>query len=238
MASVGILGGTFNPPHIGHLVCAQEARAQLHLDRVVLMPVHTAPHKAALDDPGPEARLALCQAAIAGDEELEISALEIERGGSSYTVDTLRALHGSREGDDLTFIVGGDMASSLPSWREPEALLELARVAVAEREEHRRQEIAERLGGLRGAGERIVFAAWNSEITAQWLLMAIRAGYSPAWPRLEAFLIGVGRRKFVKPLFEALVKTPDGKARAKAIYAKARPVYHPITQATVDAILK
>ena len=157
MASVGILGGTFNPPHIGHLVCAQEARSQLQLDRVVLMPVHTPPHKAALDDPGPEARLALCQAAIAGDEELEISALEIERGGSSYTVDTLRALHGSREGDDLTFIVGGDMASSLPSWREPEALLELARVAVAEREEHRRQEIAERLGALRGADERVVF---------------------------------------------------------------------------------
>jgi nicotinate-nucleotide adenylyltransferase len=157
MASVGILGGTFNPPHIGHLVCAQEARAQLQLDRVVLMPVHTPPHKEALDDPGPEVRLALCQAAIGGDEELEISTLEVERGGPSYTVDTLRALHGSREGDDLTFIVGGDMASSLPSWREPEGVLELARLAVAEREEHRRQEIAERLGGLRGANERVVF---------------------------------------------------------------------------------
>jgi nicotinate-nucleotide adenylyltransferase len=157
VASVGILGGTFNPPHIGHLVCAQEARSQLELDRVVLMPVHTPPHKDAIDDPGPEARLALCQAAIAGDDELETSALEIERGGPSFTVDTLRALHGSREGDDLTFIVGGDMASSLPSWREPEAVLELARVAVAEREEHRRQEIAERLGALRGADERVVF---------------------------------------------------------------------------------
>ena len=157
MASVGILGGTFNPPHIGHLVCAQEARAQLKLDRVLLMPVHKPPHKEAIDDPGPEARLALCQAAIAGDDELETSTLEIERGGPSFTIDTLRALHGSREGDDLTFIVGGDMASSLPSWREPEAVLELARVAVAEREEHRRQEIAERLGALRGADERLVF---------------------------------------------------------------------------------
>jgi len=157
VSSVGILGGTFNPPHIGHLVCAQEARAQLDLDRVVLMPVHTPPHKDAVDDPGPEARLALCRAAIAADEELEISTLEIERGGPSYTVDTLRALHGSREGDDLTFIVGGDMASSLPSWREPEAVLELARVAVAEREEHRRQEIAERVGALQGADERVVF---------------------------------------------------------------------------------
>jgi nicotinate-nucleotide adenylyltransferase len=159
VASLGILGGTFNPPHIGHLVCAQEARAQLELDRVVLMPVHTPPHKEALDDPGPEVRLALCHAAAAGDEELEVSTLELERGGPSYTVDTLRALHGSREGDDLTFIVGGDMASSLPSWREPEVVLELARMAVAEREEHRRREIAERVGALRGAPERIVFFA-------------------------------------------------------------------------------
>ncbi len=157
MASLGILGGTFNPPHIGHLVCAQEARAQLGLDRVLLMPVHTPPHKEAAEDPGPDVRLALCQAAIGGDEELDVSTLEIDRGGPSYTVDTLRTLHESREGDDLTFIVGGDMASSLPSWREPEAVLELARVAVAEREEHRRHEIAERLGGLRGAQERVVF---------------------------------------------------------------------------------
>jgi nicotinate-nucleotide adenylyltransferase len=157
VASVGILGGTFNPPHIGHLVCAQEARAQLALERVILMPVHTPPHKEAIDDPGPDARLALCQAAIASDEELEVSTLEIERGGPSFTVDTLRALHGSREGDDLTFIVGGDMASSLPSWQEPEAVLELARIAVAEREEHRRHEIAERVASLRGAAEQVVF---------------------------------------------------------------------------------
>jgi nicotinate-nucleotide adenylyltransferase len=157
VASVGILGGTFNPPHIGHLVCAQEARAQLALERVILMPVHTPPHKEAIDDPGADARLALCQAAIASDEELELSTLEIERGGPSFTVDTLRALHGSREGDDLTFIVGGDMASSLPSWQEPEAVLELARIAVAEREEHRRHEIAERVASLRGAAEQVVF---------------------------------------------------------------------------------
>jgi aminopeptidase N len=78
----------------------------------------------------------------------------------------------------------------------------------------------------------------NSEIAAQWLLMAIRAGYQPAYPRLEQFLLTVGRRKFVKPLFEALVRTSEGRARAKAIYRKARPGYHPITQAAVDAILR
>jgi nicotinate-nucleotide adenylyltransferase len=157
VTAVGILGGTFNPPHIGHLVCAQEARAQLGLERVVLMPVHTAPHKEVADDPGPDVRLALCHAAITGDEDLDVSTLEIERGGPSYPVDTLRALHGLREGDDLTFIVGGDMASTLPSWREPEAVLELARIAVAEREEHRRHAIAERVATLSAAQERLVF---------------------------------------------------------------------------------
>jgi aminopeptidase N len=86
-------------------------------------------------------------------------------------------------------------------------------------------------------------AAWdltnsgNSEIAAAWLLMAIRAQYMPAMPRLEQFLIEVGRRKFVKPLFEELVKTRSGRARAEAIYKRARPGYHPITQTTVDAIL-
>ncbi len=78
----------------------------------------------------------------------------------------------------------------------------------------------------------------NSEISAQWLLMAIRARYEPAFGKLEQFLIGVGRRKFVKPLYEELARTPGGKTRAQAIYRKARPGYHPITQATVDTILK
>jgi hypothetical protein len=68
--------------------------------------------------------------------------------------------------------------------------------------------------------------------------MAVRTGYKPADARLEQFLIEVGRRKYVKPLYEEFAKTPRGKARAQAIYAKARPGYHPITQSTVDAILK
>lgn len=78
----------------------------------------------------------------------------------------------------------------------------------------------------------------NAEIAAQWLRMAIQANYSPAYARLEQFLIEVGRRKFVKPLYQELVKTPDGKQRAQAIYKKARPGYHPITQSTVDDIIK
>ncbi len=78
----------------------------------------------------------------------------------------------------------------------------------------------------------------NAEIAAQWLRMAIQANYAPAYARLEQFLIDVGRRKFVKPLYQELVKTPEGKRRALAIYRKARPGYHPITQSTVDDIIK
>ena len=156
MAEIGILGGTFNPPHIGHLVMVQEALDQLDLDRVFLMPVAQPPHKEALADPGADVRLDLCRLAAAGDDRLEVSDLEIRRGGSSYTVDTLRALHERDPEHSLTFIVGGDMAHSLPSWREPEAVLELARLAVAEREDLRREDIADRLAPLH-SGDRVVF---------------------------------------------------------------------------------
>jgi nicotinate-nucleotide adenylyltransferase len=159
VSAVGILGGTFNPPHLGHLVMAQEALVRLGLDRVVLMPVHAPPHKplAAEDDPGPEERVALCRLAAGDDDRLEVSDLEARRPGPSFTVDTLRELHDRDPEHDLTFIVGGDMAESLPRWREPEALLALARLAVAERAGLRREQIARRLGGLAGAGDRVIF---------------------------------------------------------------------------------
>ena len=154
---LGILGGTFNPPHLAHLVCAQEAHAQLALDRVVLMPAGIPPHKAIADgDPSAEERLALCEAAVAGDERFAVSRAELDRPGRSWTVDTLRLLRDENPQDELTFIVGGDMAASLPSWREPEAVLELATLAVAERVGAKRAQIERELAPLAGA-ERIRF---------------------------------------------------------------------------------
>jgi leukotriene A-4 hydrolase/aminopeptidase len=78
----------------------------------------------------------------------------------------------------------------------------------------------------------------NAEVIFQWLLLAVRHGYEPAYPRLEEFLMSQGRRKFLKPLYEELVKTPGGRERARRIYAKARQTYHPISAATIDALLK
>jgi nicotinate-nucleotide adenylyltransferase len=145
---VGLLGGTFNPPHIGHLVCAVQALAQLELDRVLLVPVHEPPHKGVEADPGVEHRVELCRRAVAGEESLDVSLVDAEVPGPSWTVDTLRRLHERCPGDELTFLVGGDMALSLPTWREPEAILQLAELGVAEREGVRRADIIERLSGL------------------------------------------------------------------------------------------
>ena len=176
MAELGILGGTFNPPHIGHLVMVQEALSQLDLDRVDLMPVARPPHKEALADPGPDVRLELCRLAVAGNERLGVSDLEVERGGASYTVDTLRALHARVPEHELTFIVGGDMAYSLPSWREPEAVLELARLAVAEREELRREHIAERLEPLNPGGRVVFFDMPRIDVSSSSIRQRLAAG--------------------------------------------------------------
>ncbi|WP_028060130.1 nicotinate-nucleotide adenylyltransferase [Candidatus Solirubrobacter pratensis] len=151
MARLGLLGGTFNPPHIAHLVCAQEAWTQLSLDRVLLVPVFEPPHKEVEDDPGVEHRIELCRRAVGRDPRFEVSRIEADVPGRSYTVDTLRRLHESSPEDDLTFIVGGDMAQALPTWHEPEAVLSLATLGVAEREGVRRTDISERLSSLAGA---------------------------------------------------------------------------------------
>jgi nicotinate-nucleotide adenylyltransferase len=154
---LGILGGTFNPPHLGHLLIAQEAYDQVGLDEVLFMPVAAPPHKEVHVDPGAPARLAMVEAAIDGDPRFSACDLEIRRGGPSYTVDTLRGLHATFPGSELTFIVGGDMAASLPTWRDPAEIVALARLAVAEREGARRADILERLATIPGAVERVDF---------------------------------------------------------------------------------
>jgi nicotinate-nucleotide adenylyltransferase len=155
---LGLLGGAFNPPHLGHLILAQEAFVQLELDQVVLMPYAEPSHRVLEDDPGAEERFTMCEYAVGADARLGVSRIEIERGGPAYTVDTLRELHARSPGDDdeIVLLMGGDQAASLVSWRAPEEVLSLAVVGVAERDEWRREEILERLGEL-GSGERVRF---------------------------------------------------------------------------------
>jgi nicotinate-nucleotide adenylyltransferase len=131
--AIGILGGSFNPPHLGHLALARQARDQLGLERVLLMPLHTPSHKAGGEDPGPEHRLEMCRLAAADEPGVETCELEVRRAGTSYTADTLSEIHDRHPEAELTFIVGADTARTLPSWHRPEVVMALARVAVAGR---------------------------------------------------------------------------------------------------------
>jgi nicotinate-nucleotide adenylyltransferase len=127
------LGGAFNPPHIGHLVLAQEAASQLGLERVLLVPAGRAPHKRIDPEPGAELRLEMARLAAAGNELLEVSSIEVEREGPSYTFHTLELLRERQPDDELTFLMGADVAAHLDEWREPTRVVELARLGVAGR---------------------------------------------------------------------------------------------------------
>ena len=133
---------------MGHLVLAQEAHWQLGLDTVVLVPFGEPAHRTLEQDPGAEVRMRMCEEAVRGDERFAVSRIELDRPGPSYTVDTLRELRDRGPDDELVLLIGGDQAAALASWREPEEVLSLAVVGVAERDEWRREEIAERLGRL------------------------------------------------------------------------------------------
>jgi nicotinate-nucleotide adenylyltransferase len=173
---LGILGGAFNPPHLGHLILAQDGHAQLGLDTVVFVPYAEPSHRQLDDDPGAEVRLTMCELAIDADARLGVSRIEIERGGPSYTVDTLRELRRRAPEDELFLLIGGDQAAALPGWRSPEDVLQLARVGVAERDEWRRQEVVERLGSLYSPERVLFFDMPRVEISSSLVRRRARSG--------------------------------------------------------------
>ncbi len=130
---IGVLGSAFNPPHLGHLALAQEALWQLGLREVVLVPTGQAPHKRIVDDPGRELRMAMTRLAAADDQRFSVSSLEVEREGPSYTYETLEMLAEEKGDTELVFVMGADAAVGLESWRNPERVVGLARIAVARR---------------------------------------------------------------------------------------------------------
>lgn len=132
---IGVYGGSFNPPHTGHTLAAAELIAALQLDRLLVVPAANPPHKTLPPgSPGPEQRLALCEAAFAGLPHVEVCDLEIRRAGKSYTVDTLTALTSEHPEDDFFLIMGTDMFLTFASWREPERIASMAALAVMHRD--------------------------------------------------------------------------------------------------------
>jgi nicotinate-nucleotide adenylyltransferase len=132
---IGVFGGTFDPPHIGHLLAAVDAYEALSLDKLMFVPAAAQPLKPRIPaGASTEERLEMVRLAVADDPRFEVSDSEIERGGLSYTVDTLESLASSRAGSELYLIMGMDALATFDRWRSPERIRELATLAVLARE--------------------------------------------------------------------------------------------------------
>ncbi len=133
MKKLGIFGGTFSPPHLGHIYAASAFLKAEAPDKLLIIPTYQPPHKMLRGDATPEQRLEMCRLAFAFDPRIEISDMEIRRGGKSYTVDTLNAL--KNENTRLVFLCGTDMFVTLSEWRDPERIFSLSDIVCIEREE-------------------------------------------------------------------------------------------------------
>ncbi|HWL23016.1 MAG TPA: nicotinate-nucleotide adenylyltransferase [Ureibacillus sp.] len=127
MKKVGILGGTFNPPHIGHLICANEAFCALNLDEVRFMPNAIAPHKQLTNDATMLDRLRMVEIMVSPYPNFKVEPIEVERGGVSYTYDTMLTLVNREPDVQFYFIIGGDMIDSLHTWHKIHELMKLVK---------------------------------------------------------------------------------------------------------------
>lgn len=141
MERIGIYGGTFNPPHLGHIQAAKEALTALELDRLLLVPTHVSPHKAIpTNSPTPRQRLEMLQLAVAGEPKIQVCDLELNREGVSYTYETVLQLRKEYPQAQLVLLMGTDMFLSFFTWRHPEILLEHTQLGVFYRGD--RQEVS------------------------------------------------------------------------------------------------
>ena len=130
---LAIFGGSFDPPHVGHLLAAGDAFEQLELDRLVLVPTATQPLKVGGAAATAEQRLTMVQLLVEGDARFEVSAVEVERAGLSFTVDTLMHFAEAHPTSERFLLLGADVLATFGQWREPERVLKLARTVVLER---------------------------------------------------------------------------------------------------------
>ena len=151
------MGGTFDPVHRGHLVLARAGRDELGLDEVLFLPAGQPWRKAGRMIASNEHRLAMLQRALEGEAAFQVSRLELERPGPSYTADTLEALRDDRPEDELFFLLGEDALMDLSNWARPQRILELARLAVARRADTSPEALEETERRFPGLGERVIW---------------------------------------------------------------------------------
>ena len=179
---IGILGGTFDPPHLGHLLIAETARVALDLESVVFLPAGEPWLKSGQRVTAAAHRLRMVQLAVADNPDFCVSDCEVRRTGATYTVDTLRERRrGLPEGAELFFIVGSDVIEQFHRWKEPEAILELCRLAVIERPGGPAEGIAalrENFADALDAGAVVSVAGPRVDFSATELRRALAAGLS------------------------------------------------------------
>jgi nicotinate-nucleotide adenylyltransferase len=171
-----VLGGTFDPVHVGHLVLAERARDALRLDVVLFVPAGEPWRKSHREITHASHRLAMLHLAVDDNDGFGISDVELRREGPSYTADTLAALAGERLDDEFFFIVGSDALADLPNWHEPERIARHALLAVAPRED----EVVDAASlGVPGIAERIVtFAMPRIDVSSTDVRARVAAGAS------------------------------------------------------------
>lgn len=170
---IGIFGGSFNPPHLAHLIVAELVRDQFDLDRILWLPNFQSPLKHAEEVVPPTHRLAMTRLAVKGNDAFRLSEMEIRRGGVSYTIDSLRSLQDADPDVDYSFIIGSDGLAHFESWREPQEILQRVRLIVFPRPG------TERVSPPTGFEGRIDFAdAPLLEISGTVLRERIRSGKS------------------------------------------------------------
>ncbi len=141
MEKIGVFGGTYNPPHMGHILAAREVRKALSLDKIIFIPDSTPPHKEVPEgSPSPQQRLEMVKAAVKDEPYAIVSDIELSRPGKSYTSDTLVELKKLYPHAELYLIMGTDMFLSLHTWHEPEVICSIARIAALQREDISRSE--------------------------------------------------------------------------------------------------
>jgi len=141
---IGLLGGTFDPPHLGHISLAHAARTTFGLDEVMMVPAQRNPEKKGQDQSGANQRIEMLQMAISGEPQISYTDIEIVRGGLSYAVDTLTELTFAQPAD-YWFIAGADSVRTIATWKQPERLVKLCRLGVALRSKHSREDLLARI---------------------------------------------------------------------------------------------
>ena len=235
--SIGILGGTFDPFHLGHLALARAARDTLGLERVLVVPAASPPHKPERPISDGETRLALVRAGIAGEPGLEASRLELDRPGPSWTVDTLAAIDASERAagrdPNLTLILSGESFAAFPTWHQPARILDLSRIAVAPRAGHPPPDLAAFQRSFPGRDDRVVlFDAPAVDVSASEIRRRARLGEPvdglvPAGvaARIERDRLyrQTDRQEDLSPVTDPLPARPTAAPRRRATATAPRP---------------